>query len=304
MAPPERSPGVGACLRIPNKDVGKTHHAPTFNKNHDGNSSKLLLGGELASLLPAIFLSPGFISPKSASPIGLSPTPDSCCTGEGCQYVHEYDDFEACYGASCSPARRVDPKLCSEAGACKTVDIVYRRCKVVEDGYNFWFFCAFAETTPCATATPTPTPSPSPSPSPSPTPQDCPISERPNDSNCYCADLPGVGLHWFCNCVGGNSPADYTVFPQNGGCDPTKSSNNGSNCCVCTNEISCASGSHWVNSTCQCEPDPASLPTPTPPGGTYYTQCTDYYWVLYECFPIGNNAWTCEEVSRWAAGCW
>jgi len=84
------------------------------------------------------------------------------------------------------------------------------------------------------------------------------------------------------------------------------SSNSGADCCICNNQITCQAGSHWNNYTCQCDEDPLATPTPNNGGGGtyYYSDCTQYFWVLYECYPVGEHSWDCHEVARWEAGCW
>ena len=48
---------------------------------------------------------------------------------------------------------------------------------------------------------------------------------------------------------------------------------------------------------------------PPPPGGgggggePPYS-CTPYYWVLYDCQPVGETDWNCTQVAMWEAGCW
>ena len=157
---------------------------------------------------------------------------------------------------------------------------------------------------PCGTGptpSPTATPSPTPTPAATPSPEGCDPNTRPNPTNCSCTDLPGVGTTWICFCISG-AYADYIAFPQSGGCDPSRSVNSGNDCCVCINPTPCETGFLWNKFNCQCEP--TSIPESTPDPQHYQIVCTQYFWILYECNPVGENDWDCQEISRWEAGCW
>jgi hypothetical protein len=249
--------------------------------------------------VPARFLSASASPSLLDASLILDPIPECGCTGDRCRFVYVYDDFTSCYGNPCDAIRQADEVLCTNSkGKCFIVDIKSMPCLVVEDGYRYTHNCPYADVISCAAAS---SPSPTPSPTPTPTPEDCNPNTRPNP-NCSCQNLPGIGYTWICNCNDGSKPADYTAFPQTGGCDPSKSFNGGNNCCRCVNQSpTCELGPVWNNFSCQCEAVPVITPTGTP--SDLSSSCTEYYWVLYDCFPSGNSL-TCYEVARWYAGCW
>jgi len=152
---PPRKPGPGACLQGPGP-------YPSTEKANN-LAWKFRLGGEPASFLPAKFsyaANPLFLGTLKSS---LDPS-DSCCTGDSCYWVYEYEDENACYGYPCDAVPRADYVFCADSrGHCRTYEVTYRTCVVNEDGYHYTHNCPIAVTGPCGSIS---TPSPSPSPSP------------------------------------------------------------------------------------------------------------------------------------------
>ncbi len=223
-----------------------------------------------------------------------------CCDASGCAFL-KVSTSNVC--VNCPPQERTSTAFCGDVGAaCWSADYsTYTECPL---GNGETYACQRVILDPCGGGSPpSPSPTPTPSPTPATTPQDCDPNTRPNDTNCSCVTLPGIGPSWSCYCPGGATSANYIAFPQSGGCDPSRSFNNGSNCCSCIGPVTCGAGSYWDASSCQCEENP--VPTATPkPAGHYQYECIEYFWVRYDCYPIGEDQWDCYEVDRWYAGCW
>jgi len=227
--------------------------------------------------------------------------PQSCCPGDGCTSLIPAL-VNAC--VNCPTQQRPGITFCGDpAGGCWSATYGSMECFL---GNGQEYVCQVIDLNPCGAA-PAPTPVPNPTPTPTPTPETCDPALRPNSSNCVCNNVPGIGLTWQCSC-GTMVPADYVQFPQSGGCDPAKQANNGSNCCVCISQnVPCDPGFIRNSFDCECRPNLVAVPSPTPAGGgggDPYNSCTTYYWVLYECLPVGETDWSCREVTRWEAGCW
>jgi hypothetical protein len=168
----------------------------------------------------------------------------------------------------------------------------------------------------CPGYSPTPSPSPSPTPNPDVSPV-CNPATKPNNDNCNCVPpiVPGGEPFWYCFCSGG-VPADYIRFPGTigwAGCDPNKSANNHTGCCIC-NQQQCPDGS---TATWNCE---CPTPTPTPDGGggggeggggggdpnsppaAYTRECIDYVWVHFVSYD-GGQTWHYDDRESYA-GCY
>jgi len=213
-----------------------------------------------------------------------------------------------CPGTDCSFAKATTYSCVCDTEA-NTFDIVgssdpYGHCwkdqRIDKLCTDLGVYCPEFFLVPCVT--PSPTPNPTPTPTPAPTPTDCDPATRPNSTNCFCENLPGIGTTWQCFCLTGES-ADYVQYPQNGGCDPSKKVNNGSDCCVCIAQgVTCDPGSTWNVYSCECVPDPTPTPTPSGGGGGLIYYCTNYYWVWYVSYDGGLTWWETGLVEY--AGCW
>jgi hypothetical protein len=285
--------GSGACIEPRNRSDPMAY---AWDSLASLNESELTPSNSKPAIVPVNFLSGKFTSSLAAKPQG-------CCSGINCTSRTPWSGIVC---VNCPPQNRPSVTFCSDPlGACLSEDYASIECFTKSGAEPY--LCQTIDLLPCSgspSSSPTPTPSPSPSPTPIPTPEGCDPNTRPNSTNCLCMNFPGIGPVWSCSCLAGGY-ADYTVFPQNGGCDPSKIVNNGSNCCVCINQGPCAPGSYRNSFSCECEPTTAPTPAPTPPATSYVYQsmCTEYWWVLYECIPVGENDWDCHEVDRWYAGC-
>jgi len=162
--------------------------------------------------------------------------------------------------------------------------------------------CETIDLTSCIGPPPTPSPSPTPGASPSPQPT-CDPAAKPNNSNCLCnvitGPLPGTSTaHWECTCLSGaGGTANNLLFPLSTGCDPSKSVNDGHDCCVCLQQT-CPDGSQRDKYTCEC---PTPTPTPGGGGGSMFAKgCIDYYWVWLVSYDGGQTWYIYDETY---AGC-
>jgi hypothetical protein len=283
---------LNRCLDPPNRSVPNA-----FGWGTDREANHPVVGyARPADFMPVDFL------PTSTTklPSPSVNTPQTCCADEGCARLI-VSRAHACL--HCPDQNRATPTLCSDnAGACWRTEFGSIECEIKNGEY---FSCLTIDTTPCGGPPPTPTPTPMPTPTPSPTPADCSLSTRPNATNCRCEQVTNIGPLWFCGCEDNSEPANLNRFPQSGGCDPNKSFNNGGDCCTCINPTNCGAGFVFSNSRCECVRDLLAIPTPTPINGGGYLigGCTQYYWVLYECTPVGEDDWDCQEIDRWPAFC-
>jgi hypothetical protein len=236
---PQRWPATDS----PSTEVRAADSPGTFIKSFDSKQP--------ASLLRVNFYPKEEVATANAA----SPVPCNCQNSNDCMWGELGFAACACDDPNHFPAI-VPAGFCSNSfGSCFRTETVVRTCDTQDNGT---IYCQFEESIgSCAIGDPTPTPSPSPaptvSPSPSPTPA-CNPDVRPNNTNCDCAQLPfgGSGYYWQCSCAGGDTPANYPQFPQNGGCDPGKYYNNGSDCCVCINQNPCPDGSYRDRYSCEC----------------------------------------------------
>ncbi len=230
-----------------------------------------------------------------------SPPQDGC--GPCGRYTTQ--PAQTCFDLSinewCAPAPLIQV---NQSQPCRLYRTTYYDCD--GDGFEECPRDDIYDSADCPGYVPTPTPTPTPIPGPSPEPS-CDLAERPNPTNCACVGpiVEGGNSFWFCSCGLGDY-ADYRRFPGPqglGGCDPSKSQNNGADCCICTGSIFCPDGQPRDSFSCEC---PSPTPTPTlsggggdggGTGGGGYS-CTEYDWVLYNYM---NGRWV--EVARWSAGC-
>jgi hypothetical protein len=247
---------------------------------------------------PAAILPVSFFLIQTSYRQPEAPTlPDINCPGTDCIFSKE-DTYQCACNSAAAAFQIVgsgDPE-----GHCQLT----QRADVVCEGLGV--SCTQWVLTPCAT----PTPSPSPSPSPSCDPNS---PKKLNNTNCQCLPDGLGGFDWFCGCADGSAPADYNgPFSGTTGCDPTKTVNNGSDCCVCVEQNhTCNPGCQWSTTFCECvdnlgSPCSAATPTPAPRpggggggGGGVGSSCTEYYWVYYEYY---YGSW--HEEARTYAGCW
>jgi hypothetical protein len=311
-----------AGVALPRKPLPKSsmnHCAPQQNKAgpmliaaapHPDSRLERIMGRYLpASFLAANFL-PTDLPTDSARTYSLPPRPpdDPCCPA-GCTPLISHK-FHVCN--NCDDQERPTPAFCDDLrGSCYSQISDQIEC-AQPDGRPI--LCETIDLTLCIGTAPTPTPSPTPDASPSPEPT-CDPAQKPNNSNCFCNVIPGPApgtstAHWECTCFSGaGAAANNLLFPLSTGCDPSKSVNDGHDCCVCTQQT-CPDGSQRNTYTCEC-PTPTPTPTPNnggPPGGGGPggapgggTGCTEYWWVYYESYD-GGSSYT--EISRSYAGCW
>lgn len=247
--------------------------------------------------LPAIFLPVNFWSADLLKPTSPKPEPTDCCPGANCTSLVNHVEHPC---VNCPNQNRPTVTYCSDpAGSCYAPQFDSIECYT---GNGQLYLCQTIAMPGCGGGPmPTPTPSPSPSPSPEPT---CDPATKPNNTNCICDTSVG-SPQWLCFCSAGVA-ANYLQYPgAAGGCDQSKTHNNGSNCCVC-NVQTCPDGSAPDTYSCQC-------PTPTPGGGgpdpnpnpnpaIYKQDCVDYYWVHFVSYD-GGQTWSYADNETYA-GCY
>jgi hypothetical protein len=257
-----RKPGKSFSF---NRCLPQNKNGPAFTADRIASQPQ----GDLGFDLPARFLPVNFLAMTAGPSNSREPTtvPDDCCPN-GCTPVIP-NRFHVC--VNCPDQNRPTPVFCDDArGSCFSQIDGDFEC-YLRNGEPF--LCHSITLTPCIGPPPTPSPSPTPDASPSPEPT-CDPAQKPNNSNCFCnvitGPAPGTSTaHWECTCFSGaGAAANNLLFPLSTGCDPSKSVNDGHDCCVCTQQT-CPDGSQRNTYTCEC-PTPTPTPTPNnggPPGG-------------------------------------
>lgn len=319
--------GNGAPWPFPRQKQSKgVINSSTLNanvKSHHGilkkpkNLGIILIGGESADLRSTNFCYEGSALAFANAPNEDSLEPANCCPNN-CQYVTV---LTANYCFNCNRALpRANGVAClyEFEGICASV---YSNQELCTDGiycpYDDAYPCGYVPPSPTPTPTPTPTPdepTPTPTPEPTPTAPPCNPAEKPNNTNCFCDNLPyimfGAPPRWTCPCNGGMG-ADYHQFPGAqgyAGC-PQNKYNNGQDCCICQTQT-CPDGSQANSITCEC-PSPSPTPTATQQTGSggggsggdgQFGGCTEYYWYWFVSAD-GGRTWR-YTGSREYAGCW
>lgn len=283
----------------------KLEEPAVFGLNKPPGCSSAILLQPSSHSLPAKFLPVNF-SPantfKSVSSESLTHS-DICCPGLPCSRLKLRrvsccgEIFKAFYagcterGGFCSSVEEDRDVPCNDSAGTYCIEDTLAPCSSGE---------------PTPTATPTPTSTSTPTPPPTPTPTPCPTPDYTTQPNPSCTPLPALtldacyGYIWHCNTCTDGVQADY---PANGqtGC-PGNMYNTGDNCCKCVQPPqSCQQGYVWSTSSCQCVPNNSgggSGDNGGGGGGSY--ECTEYWWVTYECGDGGG----CREEGREYAGCW
>ena len=237
---------------------------------------------------PAAILPVSFLRVQTSYRQPEPPTiPDINCPGTDCIFARNNTYQCVCnsYARTFQIVGSSDPN-----GRCSRAEFIDTWCDDLEIGCPEYALGA------CASSSPTPTPTPSPEPI-------CDPATKPNPS-CHCESYGGtVTPHWLCLCLDGVA-ANYLSY--SGGCDQSKTHNNGSDCCVC-NVQTCPDGSAPDKYTCEC-------PTPTPDGGSGgappdpnpqplldHRECVDYYWVHFTSYD-GGQTWSYADNETYA-GC-